>query len=206
MPVLAPGEFLTLEDMFMYPVALRTSVLALGLAAMAAIPFEQASARDFPVCYKTKEYEPTRLVLNVAFHSRLPTTKFTGKQEVWDAAGKHSYTENHKNVMAVFDGAVVTSAPTKRGYGQPKGAHLGGTSYFVRGGTGIGPQNGTQNPMDWECTSAEPSPIPSTWACTLKSDDYKSGIPVTLYRLKNADKECDVFQDTYDNPKPPKRH
>ena len=187
----------------MFALTLRAGALALGFAAMAVIPFEQAAARDYPVCYKTKEYEPTRLVLNVAFHSRLPTTKYTGKQEVWDAAGKHAYTDKGKNVMAVFDGSIVTSAASRHGYAQPKGAHLGGTSYFVRGGTGIGPANGTQNPMDWECTSAEPSPTPSSWACTLKSDDYKSGIPVTLIRLKNVDKDCDVFQDTYENPKPP---
>ncbi len=189
----------------MHALILRSSVAALGLVALAAIPVGQAAAKDYPVCYKTKEYEPTRLVLNVSYHSKLPTTRYTGKQEVWDADGKHAYVENYKNVMAVFDGSVVTSAGGKYGYGQPKGAHLGGTSYFVRGGTGIGPSNGQQNPMFWECTSAEASPTPNTWSCTLKADNYKAGIPVTLIRLKYADKDCDVFQDTldYGPPKPP---
>lgn len=189
----------------MHALILRSSVAALGLVALAAIPLEQAAARDYPVCYKTKEYEPTRLVLNVSYHSKLPTTRYTGKQEVWDADGKHAYVENYKNVMAVFDGSVVTSAGGKYGYGQPKGAHLGGTSYFVRGGTGIGPSNGQQNPMFWECTSAEASPTPNTWSCTLKADNFKDGVPVTLIRLKYADKDCDVFQDTldYGPPKPP---
>jgi hypothetical protein len=194
-----------LEDTLVHAVILRSSVAALGLVALAAIPLEQAAAKDYPVCYKTKEYEPTRLVLNISYHSKLPTTRYTGKQEVWDADGKQAYVENYKNVMAVFDGSIVTSAGGKYGYGQPKGAHLGGTSYFVRGGKGIGPSNGQQNPMFWECTSAEASPTPNTWSCTLKADNYKEGIPVTLIRLKNADKDCDVFQDTldYGPPKPP---
>lgn len=188
----------------MYSGILRASFVAFSLAGISLAPIEQAEARDYPVCYKTKEYEPTRIVLDVAFHSRLPTTRNTGRQEVWDADGKHAYTDNHKNVMAVFDGSIVTSAASRHHNAQPKGAHLGGTSYFVRGSGGIGPSNGQPFPIFWECTSAESSPIPRTWYCTIRSENFnKNGLPVTLIRLRHPDKECDVFQDTYDNPPPP---
>jgi len=151
----------------------------------AAVPGEAS------ICYADTEHSPTRLVLDVKFHSRLPTSKEGGRQAVWDADGKHAYTEGTQNRMAVFDGAIVTSSG---GRSQLPGAHLGGTSYFVRGAPGKGPQGGQADPVFWECTSDEPSPVPNTWLCTIRAESIKT-TSATLQKTK-VTKECDVFQDT----------
>src|SRR4051812_1413946 len=80
---------------------------ALGLSVVPLISTGTAWA-DARVCYRTLEAEPTRIVLDVKLHSQLATTNTGGRQVVWDALGKHAYTEGGKNRMAVVDGAVVT--------------------------------------------------------------------------------------------------
>jgi hypothetical protein len=167
----------------------------LGASALLVLSAGSAWAQssDRRVCYADVDHPPTRIVLNVKFHSRLPTTRNGGRQDVWDADGKHAYTEGYppKNRMAVFDGAVVTSSG---GSSQPPGAHLGGTSYFVRGGAG--PKGGQSSPIFWECTSDDWDPTPVTWYCTIFSDNFKT-LSATLKKVP-VTKDCDVFQDTKD--------
>jgi hypothetical protein len=188
---------------------------ALSSCASAFLPTGAVaqSYRDVPVCYKTKEYNNdfTRLVLDIKYHSRLPTTRAGGRQDVWDADGKHANTEKDpsgkpKNIMAVFDGAIVTSSGSKSGtYSQLPGSHLGGTSYFVRGGSGLGPKGGTQYPIYWECTSDEYSPAPKIFYCSIQSQGFGgTTMAATLEKLAAPDAYCDVFQDTKDSYPPPK--
>jgi len=216
------------EDTSVQPVIHRASAIALSLTALVAAPFSQAAAAtDFPVCYKVVDrddnkaynpgyYSPERLVLDVAFHSYLKTTRSNGRQTVYDADGKHTYWEGgsgHNSnsdahtVMAVFDGAIVTS---NYSWKQPKGAHLGGTSYFVRDPEerGYGPEGGPyDSPIHWECTSKQAQATPDTWRCTISyqtfGDDHNSGQyeyrGVYLKKVKhNRDEKCDIFQDTDD--------
>ncbi|WP_157505473.1 hypothetical protein [Geminicoccus roseus] len=197
----------------------KAKLLVLGATAMSFVltshPLAAQSFPDYPVCYKVIErnenaayhpgyYAPDRLVLDVLFHSKLRTTGWGGNQNVYDADGKHTYWRGRSgqnlhgqaiNVMAVFDGSIVTSSGGRK---QPHGAHLGGTSYFVRDnnlehyGPGGGPYT---RPIFWECTSAEHRPVPDTWSCTIVSDDHTRG--VYLKKVKhNRDQKCDIFQDT----------
>ncbi len=212
----------------MQPTTYRTSIVALGLTALCVAPIGQAWATtDFPVCYKVVDqndnkahgpgyYSPERLVLDVSFHSYLKTTRSNGRQTVYDADGKHTYWEggsghnsgDDHTVMAVFDGAIVTS---NYSWKQPRGSHLGGTSYFVRDPNehGYGPEGGPYySPIHWECTSRQVHATPDTWSCTIAyqtfgSNNSNSGSyeyrGVYLKRVKhNRDEKCDIFQDTAD--------
>jgi hypothetical protein len=188
----------------MSAVILRTSAVVLALVGIGLVPIEQAAAAS--VCYKMKEYPEGRLVLDVKKHSNLATTKWGGKQEVWEADGKHINSKPPKQ-MAVFDGSVVTSSGTAKrygAYGQVPGAHLGGTSYFVRGPAGLGPKVGQASPMFWECTSKQASATPNSWGCSVSSGSNPV-IGVTLEKLRHPDMACDIFEDTVAHqPKPPK--
>jgi len=209
------------------PTIYKSSVIALGLAAFSVAPINQAAATtDNPVCYKVVDrndnnayhpgyYSPERLVLDVSFHSYLKTTRSSGRQTVYDADGKHTYWEggsghdfnnSEHTVMAVFDGAIVTSDYSWR---QPKGSHLGGTSYFVRDPRhdGYGPEGGPYySPIHWECTSQVVHPTPDTWSCTISYQSFEGNNNggssyvykgVYLKKVKhNRDEKCDIFQDT----------
>jgi len=193
-----------------------TGMLALGAAALCLVPDGDASAQSASsesVCYKVVEqnhnqaynpgyYSPERLSLDILFHSRLKTTSGNvqtvydadGKHTYWEGGSGHDYDEDDYNVMAVFDGAIVVASQTRK---QPRGAHLGGTSYFVRDGGGYGPGGGPYaKPLFWECTSDEARRAPDTWRCTITTgdDDYRG---VYLKKVKhNRDEKCDIFQDT----------
>jgi hypothetical protein len=185
-----------LQEGIMPKMPMALGAVAFGLLALPFAATNEAAAQspDVQVCYVVKEYPPTRLVLNIKYHSRLPTTFAGGNQATWDADGKHAYTASGKNLMAVFDGAVVTSTGTRW---QPRGSHLGGTSYFVRGGGGIGPSGGQQYPIFWECTSDEWRAAPDTFYCTIQSQAFARPLPATLEKSR-VTRECDVFQDTED--------
>jgi len=176
----------------MHAKTLSAIVLALGVPAALTAGPAIAAPKDRAVCYQNYNdpYDTTRIVLNVKFHSWL-----TAKQAVFEADGKHAFLKDKYNRMAVFDGAVVTSS----GYGyQPKGAHLGGESYWVRSASDGAPTT----PIEWDCTSAEYSATPNTWYCTRAGG--ASG-PYTLKRVAypDRDKLCDTFQDTLtDYPAP----
>lgn len=175
------------------------SAVALALTVPAFLTAGPVRADPYPsdrsVCYRNKDKydDTTRIVLNVKFHSWLSRS-----QAVFEADGKHSFVDYGKNRMAVFDGAVVTSRGAPY---QPKGAHLGGESYWVRGAYPPAPQGGPRNPIEWDCTSADYTATPDVWYCTI-TYDYKN-IPFNLERLPYPDKFCDVFQDTFDYPPPP---
>jgi hypothetical protein len=146
------------------------------------------------VCYEVKEAKETRLFLDIKFHSSLikkPYSK-SGRQDVYDADGKHAYSStDYKTAhMAVFDGAIVTSTGSQYPYAQA-GAHLGGTSYFVRAPG----QHGT--PIFWDCTSAEVSATPNTFACLATSPGTFSNTALTLSKVKYPDKDrvCHFFED-----------
>jgi hypothetical protein len=177
---------------------LRASAIGLALGTLVS-GGAWAADRDVQVCYRDEINKETRLVLDVKFHSKLDTYDRRLKQRVWDADGKHTFsTDGGKtSYMAVFDGAVVTSSGS---YKVPKGSHLGGTSYFVRDPKGLGPQGGTTHPIDWECTSAEESPAPREWLCTVRADNFHPQeadfVPSKLKRLDYPDELCDAFQDT----------
>jgi hypothetical protein len=181
----------------MYRTALRLTTAVLGLAALTATTAGGALADGYGrgeqhACYATKEYGYTRLVLDVKFHSALPVTKWGGKQAAWDVAGKHSFVDDAKNnIMATVDGTVVTSGGTPY---QSSGAHMGLTGLWVRGAPSPAPQGGPSQPQFWDCTSAETSATPGTWACTLL--DEGKPLTATLYKLQYPDQYCDVFQDT----------
>jgi hypothetical protein len=152
-----------------------------------------AAPKDRPVCYQNYNdpYDSTRIVLDVKFHS-----KITAKQAVYEADGKHALLINNYNRMAVFDGAVVTSS----GYGyQPKGAHLGGESYWVRSASDGAPTT----PIAWDCSSPGANATPDVWYCSLAGG--ASG-PYTLKRVAYPDQDrlCDTFQDTSTNYPPAK--
>jgi hypothetical protein len=191
-------------------------ILALGVAAFSLAAIDKASAQaasSESVCYKVVEdndnraynqgyYAPERLVLDILFHSRLKTTR-NNVQTVYDADGKHTYWEGGAghdfddedfNVAAVFDGSIIVSSQVRK---QPRGAHLGGTSYFVRHEDGFGPSDGPYTrPIFWECTSNEARRAPDTWRCTITTGaaDYKG---VYLKKVKHdRDEKCDIFQDT----------
>jgi hypothetical protein len=167
----------------------KYAAIALALTVPVALAGGPAKAapydRDRPVCYMPVGDSPekTRIVLNVKLHSSLGYG-----QAVYEADGKHSFVKDYKyNRMAVFDGAVVTS---RGAYGQPKGAHLGGETYWVRDASDGAPTS----PVEWDCTSAEYSATPSIWYCKIagaRSGDYN------LQRLDYPDRYCNVFQDTY---------
>jgi hypothetical protein len=207
----------------------KRSFIVFGLAAFSVAPLNQAMATtDYPVCYKVVDrddnkaygqgyYSPERLVLDVSFHSHLKTTRSNGRQTVYDADGKHTYwaggsghnaNSSDHTVMAAFDGTVVTS---NYAWKQPKGSHLGGTSYFVRDPhhDAYGPEGGPYySPIHWECTSREARPDPDTWRCTITYQPYISNNSnvgsyeykgVYLKKVKyNRDEKCDIFQDTED--------
>lgn len=150
-------------------------------------------SRDYKVCYRATGLGTTRIVLNVAKHSDLPTWR-AGQQSVYEADGKHTlYRSKNRSVMATVDGSIVTS---RGGGGQVAGSHFGGISLFVRGGRGFGPKGGPSHPIYWECTSPRNSPVPPVWYCTIKSDSYKRNLGVTLIKLRRPDRHCDIFQDT----------
>jgi len=181
----------------MRPTTRKAIVIAHGLAAMAFLSAGAASAN--PVCYADTDHEPTRIVLDVKLHSKLD--KF-GKQKVYEADGKHAYTEGDypkQPRMAVFDGAIVTSSNRY----WPTGAHLGGTSYFVRFGSGHGPKGGQPYSIDWDCTTYEVSATPREWKCNIHSQNF-GFLNATLKKVYGYDPACDVFQDTVDYPAPPK--
>ncbi|MGE3290060.1 MAG: hypothetical protein AB7I59_24450 [Geminicoccaceae bacterium] len=170
-----------------YVAILLAATVPVSLAAgpAAAAPYDQ------PVCYKNKDKydDTTRIVLNVKKFSRL-----TAGQTVYEADGKHSYKDGNYNRMAVFDGAVVTSLGF---FGQPKGAHLGGESYWGRPG-------GPNQPIAWDCSSEQISSTPYVWYCTI------TGAANQTYNLvqtdPNKDYLCNVFQDGdshYVPPPPP---
>ena len=104
---------------------IAAAALAIPAALLLSVGSAQADSRDQRVCYADTDHPPTRIVLDVKFHSRLPTTYYGGRQSVYDADGKHAYTEGYppENRMAVFDGSIVTSSGSSY---QPRGAHLGG--------------------------------------------------------------------------------
>jgi len=181
----------------MRKVAVWALTAALGLSVAPLAPGGKAWANgEVRVCYKTREFEPTRLVLDVKFHSQLATNRSGGRQAVWDALGKHAYTESGKNRMAVVDGAVVVSSGSKS---QPQGAHMGLTSLFVRGGGQ--PIGGQPRPIFWDCTSNEVTATPFTWYCSaVLENDPGTTLSVTLDQLSAPDAACDVFQDTQDFP------
>ena len=125
----------------------RFSVFSFALAAPVILVVGSAAAD--PVCYRYLDNysDSTRIVLDVK-----PTSRLTARQVVFEADGKHSFLDAGKNRMAVFDGAVVTSRGTAY---QPKGAHLGGESYWVRGANPKAAQGGPASPIVWDCTTAE---------------------------------------------------
>jgi len=171
-----------------------TTLPAFGLALAATGLFAAGPAlADNSVCYRNKEdySNTTRIVLDVKFHSRL-----TGNQAVYEADGKHAFLDNYKNRMAVFDGAVVTSRGSKY---QPPGAHLGGESYWVRTSDSKA-QGGPPTPIEWDCTSAEYSPTPYIWYCTITGGAGTQNF--NLERLKYPDPYCDTFQDTVEYTAP----
>jgi hypothetical protein len=171
------------------------TVLAVAVPASLAAGPAMAQYNDHPVCYKKlhDNYDTTRIVLDVKFHSRL-----TGGQAVFEADGKHSFVDDYRKFrMAVFDGAVVTSRGSRS---QVRGAHLGGESYWVRDKHLYSPQpvGGPETPIEWDCTSDEHSATPRVWYCNITG-----GVPTqafNLERLDYPDRFCDVFQDTKDWP------
>jgi hypothetical protein len=194
----------------------KAGIIALGVAAVPVAMTGDASAQSTgeSVCYKvvgTNDndaynrgyWAPDRLVLDILFHSRLKTTR-GNTQSVYDADGKHTYWEGGAghdyndedfNVMAVFDGAIVVSEAARK---QPRGSHLGGTSYFVRHGDGFGPSGRPYTrPIFWECTSNESRRAPDTWRCTITTEDQTGYKGVYLKKVRyNQDEKCDIFQDT----------
>jgi hypothetical protein len=166
--------------------------LALAVPAFLAAGPAAAQSRDDAVCYKKRDggSDTTRIVLDVKRHSRL-----TAGQVVYEADGKHAFKESGKNRMAVFDGAVVTS---RGDYDQPRGAHLGGESYWVRGAPAPAPQGGPSSPIEWDCTSDEYSATPRVWYCTITGGVATQGY--NLERIDYRDYGCDVFQDTREYP------
>lgn len=188
----------------MFDAVIKSAAVGFGMAALSlawAGAAEAQSLRDRQVCYKTAEYDNgyTRVVLNVKFHSYLPTSsKYSAPQSVWEADGKHAYLEGNKNRMAVVDGAVVVS---KGDSYQPKGAHLGLESIWVRGARTdkhLAPEGGPPKPIDWDCTSSDANPTPKIWYCSILTQQDGKVLPATLERLNKPDQYCDVFQDTQD--------
>jgi hypothetical protein len=176
-------------------ISLTAIVLTLTTPALIGVGPVMAAPGDKPVCYRNKDKydDTTRIVLNVKLHSRL-----FSKQAVYEADGKHSYIDNYKARMAVFDGAVVTSPGAKY---VAKGAHLGGESYWVRGAPYPAAQGGPTSPIVWDCTSAEVSATPSVWYCTIGGGAGTQAY--NLERLERPDALCSVFQNGVDYPPPP---
>lgn len=180
----------------MYSIMSKTSLAALAVAVFAVGSIGEAKAVDYQACYKVEGLHNSRVVLNISRHSNLRTWR-AGRQVVYEADGKHTRAYSRRNtVMAVFDGAIVTS---RGGGGQVSGSHLGGVSLFVRGGRGIGPKGGPSHPIYWECTSRQRSPAPSVWYCSIQSDSYKRTLPAKLIKLRRPDRHCDIYQDTVRN-------
>ena len=176
--------------------AIWHSALALAVAAPALTSTSNAWAADRAICYASKEFGTTRVVLDVKKHSNLTT--YGSKQTVYGALGKHSYVEYspyYKEYMAVVHGAVVV-AKKSRGYPvKESGAHMGLISEWVRG-----PGYGNPNPINWDCTSSEESSTPYSWSCSLLVDGkVQYG---TLYQVY-GDPLCGAFQDGSAHPPAP---
>lgn len=171
---------------------MQISVMRAGAAGFTMLATTLAATPSWAdsICYEVKEAKETRIVLDVKFHSNL----IKGSQAVYDADGKHAYGSYGSKTahMAVFDGAIVTS---KGGQYAQKGAHLGGTSYFVRGAG----EHGT--PIFWDCTSGEWSPTPHSFACLATSPGSFSNTTLTLTQVYNSrnDRLCQFFEDGKDD-------
>lgn len=170
--------------------------VGLAVAVPVLMPINDVFAADKTICYASKEFGTTRLVLDVKKHSDLTTT--STKQVVYGALGKHSYTEGYgptyKEYMAVAHGAVVVSKTDYYNPYRETGAHLGLISEWVRA-----PGYGNPNPINWDCTSSEQSATPATWTCNVLVDGkVLTGNLYAVYR----DPLCGAFQDGSAYPKP----
>jgi hypothetical protein len=182
------------------PRTCRLVFAALVGAAAVASATGQARATvsdDRQVCYKGVFKEKTslqyRFVLDVGFHSPLVSERDEGgfPQATYTALGKHVASDrSYKDVhMDVANGAIIVT---------DKGSESGNYQSGARMALEIIGVRHHWHTAEYDCTTAEESATPKTWACSVRENGKT--FDLTLSRLDKKDELCGFFEDGSGTP------
>jgi hypothetical protein len=109
-------------------------------------------------------------------------------------------------LMTTIDGTIITGRQLS-GYvsPDPPGAHMGINMHILRRFQGGYPEFAF-GPVTLECTTPQPSPVPSTWLCNVRAEldvgyilffeQFAINVPILLRKLPaNTAPACSVFRD-----------
>lgn len=183
-----------IKHTFLFTTAMFASTAMLP-ASLNAGP---ASGRGL-ACYQWSLFSnSTRFVLDVKKHSPLSVT--TAENEFGEAR-QTAYSVHGKttgwcgvDTMSATTGTVVTGLPRPSTTGET-GSHMGLEVHASRG-DGVSGGVDSCRSGEFECSTSEASPTPSTWSCQSRNefDVYHGDSTLTLVDMK-TDSVCSFFED-----------